>query len=418
MLQRVCARVRPSTIGSSTYCRLRPCLSSVTVLSTTSFRVFSSARKSSFRSRLPPPPPPPVPCASSSRCPCFPSGIMSGLTSPAANPPTSAGQGETGRHGSRGSRRCKIALIGAGQIGSTLAVLAGLKELGDVVLFDVVEGLPQGKGLDLSHITSLESIDTQFSATNDYSDIRGADVVIVTAGVPRKSNMSRDDLLGINANIVRQVGEAVRTFCPEAFVVCVTNPLDAMVQLLREVSGLPPNMVCGMAGVLDAARFKFFLSERLQVSVEDIQAMVMGGHGDTMVPLTRYCTVGGIPLPDVVRMGWLSQAELDKIVERTRGAGGEIVSLLKLGSAFYAPASAAIVMVESYLKDKKRLLPCAAYLTGEYGVRDLYVGVPCIIGAGGVEKVIELELQDDEMKMFRKSVDSVKSLVEALPKLR
>eukprot|EP00922_Rhytidocystis_sp_ex-Travisia-forbesii_P019822 GHVS01029283.1.p1 GENE.GHVS01029283.1~~GHVS01029283.1.p1 ORF type:complete len:410 (-),score=63.79 GHVS01029283.1:521-1750(-) len=408
MLEWEFTRKRPAIIGSTNSSYLHLFRASFLPISNFA-RVFSTARKT-FRPSLPPSRPS-AGSTSSSRLSAFrlpsPSlhrvGRMSGPE----------GNGRSGKL----SRRGKIALIGSGQIGSTLAVLAGLKELGDIVLFDVVEGLPQGKGLDLSQLAPVEGLDTRFWGTNDYSDIRGSDVVIVTAGVPRKPNMTRDDLLGINANIVRHVGEAVRTYCPDAFVVCITNPLDAMVQLLREVSGLPPNMVCGMAGVLDAARFKFFLGERLQVSVEDIQVMVMGGHGDTMVPLTRYCTVGGIPLPDIIGMGWVSQAEVDKIVERTRGGGGEIVSLLKLGSAFYAPASAAIMMVESYLKDKKRLLPCAAYLSGEYGVRDLYVGVPCIIGAGGVEKVIELKLLDDEMEMFKKSVDSVKALVEALPKL-
>eukprot|EP00921_Rhytidocystis_pertsovi_P003233 GHVQ01005433.1.p1 GENE.GHVQ01005433.1~~GHVQ01005433.1.p1 ORF type:complete len:562 (+),score=63.52 GHVQ01005433.1:43-1686(+) len=324
------------------------------------------------------------------------------------------GWGDGGRPRVANGRK-KIALVGSGNIGSTLAVLAGLKELGDVVLFDVVEGLPVGKGLDLCHLSSTEGVDVTFTGTNSYEDLTAADVVIVTAGVARKPNMTRDDLLGINTKIIQQVGKAIRRHCPGAFVICITNPLDAMVQLLRQESGLPFNMVCGMAGILDAARFRFFLSQRLNVSVEDIHALVMGGHGDTMVPLTRFCTVGGIPLPDVIRMGWITEKEVDALVTRTREGGGEIISLLKLGSAYYAPASAAILMVEAYLKDKKRLLPCAAYLTGEYGVKDMYVGVPCIIGAGGVEKVVELELTPEETNMFQKSVESVKSLLEFIP---
>eukprot|EP00921_Rhytidocystis_pertsovi_P004076 GHVQ01007048.1.p1 GENE.GHVQ01007048.1~~GHVQ01007048.1.p1 ORF type:complete len:363 (+),score=56.07 GHVQ01007048.1:182-1270(+) len=312
--------------------------------------------------------------------------------------------------------RKKIAVVGSGNIGSTLAILAGLKELGDVVMFDVVDGLPQGKSLDLCQLMPLESFDAAFTGTNSYSDLCNSDVVIVTAGVPRKPSMTRDDLLGINAKIIRQVAEGIKEYCPDAFVVCITNPLDAMVQLLQSESGLPANMVCGMAGVLDSARFKYFIAEKLKVSVEDVQALVMGGHGDTMVPLTRYSTVGGIPLPDIVKMGWMSQEDLDAIVQRTRSGGAEIVNLLKLGSAFYAPASAAIVMVESYLRDKKRMLPCAAHLTGQYGVNDLYVGVPCIIGRGGVEKIVELDLSDNEKEMFTKSAEAVKVLVNAIPK--
>ncbi|MFK4824728.1 malate dehydrogenase [Paenochrobactrum sp. BZR 588] len=309
--------------------------------------------------------------------------------------------------------RSKIALIGSGMIGGTLAHLAGLKELGDVVLFDIAEGIPQGKGLDIAESSPVDGFDANYSGTNDYKDIAGADVVIVTAGVPRKPGMSRDDLLGINLKVMEQVGAGIKQYAPGAFVICITNPLDAMVWALQKFSGLPANKVVGMAGVLDSARFRYFLSEEFKVSVEDVTAFVLGGHGDTMVPLTRYSTVAGIPLPDLVKMGWTSQEKLDQIVQRTRDGGAEIVGLLKTGSAFYAPASSAIQMAESYLKDKKRVLPVAAQLTGQYGVNDMYVGVPTIIGANGVERVIEIEMNEAEKAEFEKSVASVAGLCDA-----
>jgi malate dehydrogenase len=310
--------------------------------------------------------------------------------------------------------RAKIALIGGGQIGGTLAHLIGLKELGDVVLFDVVDGLPQGKTLDLVEASAIEGFDAQMKGTPDYKDIENADVVIVTAGVPRKPGMSRDDLLEINTKIISQVAEGIKTYAPQAFVIVITNPLDAMVYVLQEVSKLPHYRVIGMAGVLDSARFCYFLSEDLRISVEDVTALVMGGHGDTMVPLIRFCSVGGIPLPDLIKMGWISQDRIDHIVERTRNGGGEIVNLLKTGSAYYAPASAAITIAESYLKDKRRLFPCAAYVQGEYGIRGLYVGVPIIVGAQGVEKIIELPLTPQEQAMFDHSVHAVGDLVKAV----
>src|ERR1700742_655780 len=288
--------------------------------------------------------------------------------------------------------RRKIALIGAGQIGGTLALLAGLKNLGDVVMCDVVEGVPQGKSLDLAEASPVEGFDASYIGSNDYAAIKGADVIIVTAGVPRKPGMSRDDLIGINAKIVWQVGEAIKQHAPNAFVICITNPLDVMVWVMREATGLPHNRVVGMAGVLDSARFRYFLAEEFKVSVEDVTAFVLGGHGDSMVPLTRYSTVAGIPLPDLVKMGWTTKEKLDAIVQRTRDGGAEIVGLLKTGSAFYAPAAAAIQMAEAFLKDKRRVLPCAALLTGQYGVNDIYVGVPVVIGAGGVERIVEIEL--------------------------
>src|SRR5215475_8376681 len=304
--------------------------------------------------------------------------------------------------------RKKIALIGGGQIGGTLAHLIGLKELGDVVIFDIAEGLPQGKSLDLSQAGPIDGYNASLKGTNNYADIKGADVVIVTAGVPRKPGMSRDDLLGINLKVMAAVGEGIKANAPNAFVICITNPLDAMVWALQQFSGLPHNKVVGMAGVLDSARFRFFLAEEMNVSVEDVSAFVLGGHGDTMVPMPRFSTIAGIPLPELVKMGWIKQERLDQIVQRTRDGGAEIVGLLKTGSAFYAPATAAIQMAESYLRDKKRILPCAAHLNGEFGVKDLYVGVPCVIGAGGVEKVISLNLLPEEQAMFTKSVDSVK----------
>src|SRR5271154_1256691 len=309
--------------------------------------------------------------------------------------------------------RAKIALIGSGMIGGTLAHICAREELGDVVLFDIVEGLPQGKGLDIAEATSVFGRDVALKGANDYADIAGADVCIVTAGVPRKPGMSRDDLLGINLKVMKAVGDGIKTHCPSAFVICITNPLDAMVWALREFSGLPHNKIIGMAGVLDSARFRFFRAEKTGVSVEDIHAWTLGGHGDDMVPMVRHSTVGGLPLPELVRQGFLTQDELDGIVKRTRGGGGEIVALLKTGSAFYAPAESAIVMAKSYLKDKKRVLPCAAYLSGQYGLSDLYVGVPVVIGAAGVEKIIQFPTNDDEKAMFAKSVDSVKGLMEA-----
>ena len=309
--------------------------------------------------------------------------------------------------------RPKIALIGAGQIGGTLAHLAAIKELGDVVLFDIAEGAPQGKALDIAQSGPVERFDAALKGTNDYADIEGADVCIVTAGVPRKPGMSRDDLLGINLKVMRAVGEGIRDHAPGAFVICITNPLDAMVWALREFSGLPHNMVVGMAGVLDSARFRHFLSEEFGVSMRDVTAFVLGGHGDTMVPLVRYSTVGGIPLPDLVEMGWTSQEKLDAIVQRTRDGGAEIVGLLKTGSAFYAPAASAIEMAEAFLKDQKRLLPCAAHVERAFGLDGMYVGVPTIIGAGGVERVVDIRLGREEQAMFDRSVEAVRGLVSA-----
>jgi malate dehydrogenase len=309
--------------------------------------------------------------------------------------------------------RNKIALIGAGQIGGTLALLAGLKELGDVVLFDIVDGVPQGKGLDIAEATPVEGFDASYSGASDYSAIEGADVIIVTAGVPRKPGMSRDDLIGTNTKVMKAVGEGIVKHAPNAFVICITNPLDAMVWVLREVTGLPHHMVVGMAGVLDSARFRYFLAQEFGVSVEDVTAFVLGGHGDSMVPLPRYSTVAGIPLPDLVKMGWTTQAKLDEIIQRTRDGGAEIVGLLKTGSAFYAPASSAISMAEAFLRDKKRVLPCAAWLDGQFGVKDMYVGVPVVLGAGGVERIVEIELEPEEKKLFDASVAAVRGLVEA-----
>jgi malate dehydrogenase len=309
--------------------------------------------------------------------------------------------------------RKKIALIGGGQIGGTLAHLAGLKELGDIVIFDIAEGLPQGKALDLAQSAAVDGFNSNLSGTQDYKDIAGSDVVIVTAGVPRKPGMSRDDLLAINLKVMKSVGEGIRAHAPNAFIICITNPLDAMVWALREFSGVPHHMIVGMAGVLDSSRFRHFLADEFKVSIEDVTAFVLGGHGDTMVPLARYSTVAGIPVPDLVDMGWTTQEKLDQIIQRTRDGGAEIVALLKTGSAFYAPAASAIEMAVSYLRDKKRLLPCAVYLNGQYGVDGLYVGAPVIIGAGGVERVVEIKLQGDEKAGFQKSVDAVKGLIEA-----
>ncbi|MCH2549940.1 MAG: malate dehydrogenase [Alphaproteobacteria bacterium] len=314
--------------------------------------------------------------------------------------------------------RNKIALIGAGNIGGTLAHLIGLKELGDVILFDIVKGMPAGKALDLVESSPVENFDSNIAGTSSYRDLKGADVVIVTAGVPRKPGMSRDDLIGINTGVMQSVGEGIRKYCPDAFVICITNPLDAMVGVLRTAAKLKPNMCVGMAGVLDSARFRYFLAEEFKVSVEDITAFVLGGHGDTMVPLVRYSTVAGIPLPDLIKMGWTTQKRLDDIVQRTRMGGGEIVELLGNGSAFYAPASSAIAMAESYIKDKKRLLPAAAWLTGEYGVKNLYVGVPVIIGSKGVERIVEVKFSPKERSDFRKSVKAVENLVKITKKLQ
>ena len=307
--------------------------------------------------------------------------------------------------------RNKIALIGAGQIGGTLAHLVGLKELGDVVLFDIMEGIPQGKSLDLVQASPVEGFDARFTGTNSYEAIEGAAVCIDTAGVPRKPGMSRDDLIGINLKVMEQVGAGIKKYAPNAFVICITNPLDAMVWALQKRCGLPKTMVVGMAGVLDSARFRYFLADEFDVSVEDVTAFVLGGHGDSMVPLVRYSAVAGIPLPDLVKMGWTTQARIDEIVDRTRNGGGEIVGLLKTGSAFYAPAASAIAMAESYLMDQKRVLPCAAHLTGQYGVHGLYVGVPVVLGAGGVERIVEIELTPSEKADFDKSVNAVKELV-------
>ena len=308
--------------------------------------------------------------------------------------------------------RNKIALIGAGNIGGTLALLAGLKDLGDVVLFDIARGIPQGKALDLAQTGPVEGYDGAMGGAGGMAAIKNSDVVIVTAGVPRKPGMSRDDLIGINAGVISSIAGGIKKYCPKAFVIVVTNPLDAMVWVMREKSGLPHNKVVGMAGVLDSARFRHFLADEFNVSVEDVTAFVLGGHGDTMVPLVRYSTVAGIPLPDLIKMGWTTKARLDAIVERTRNGGAEIVGLLKTGSAFYAPAAAAIAMAESYLKDKKRVLPCAAWLSGEYGVRGMYVGVPVVIGAKGVERVVKINLSTREKAMFDKSVAAVRELIK------
>ncbi|MEE9454492.1 MAG: malate dehydrogenase [Paracoccaceae bacterium] len=309
--------------------------------------------------------------------------------------------------------RAKIALIGAGQIGGTLAHIAATKELGDVIMFDIAEGIPQGKALDIAESAPVSGFDVDMSGANDYSAIAGVDVCIVTAGVARKPGMSRDDLLGINLKVMKSVGEGIRDHAPNAFVICITNPLDAMVWALREFSGLPHNMVVGMAGILDSARFRHFLADEFNVSVRDVSAFVLGGHGDTMVPLTRYSTVAGIPLPDLIEMGWTTQERMDAIVQRTRDGGAEIVGLLKTGSAFYAPAASAIQMAEAYLKDQKRVLPCATYIDGAYGLNGLYVGAPTVIGAGGIEKIIEIKLNKDEQAMFDNSVNAVNSLVDA-----
>lgn len=314
-------------------------------------------------------------------------------------------------------KRNKIALVGAGQIGGTLALLAGQKNLGDVVLVDISEGTAKGKALDLAELSPVEKFDCAYSGGSDYALIEGSDVVIVTAGIPRKPGMSRDDLIGINKGIIKSVGEQIKKHAPNAFVIVITNPLDVMVGEMQKVTGFDPKKVIGMAGVLDSARFRYFLAEEFGVSVEDVSAFVLGGHGDTMVPLVRYSTVAGIPLPDLVKMGWTTQEKLDAIVTRTRNGGGEIVQLLGNGSAFYAPASSAIAMAESFLRDKKRLLPCAAYLNGEYGVKDLYIGVPVIIGKGGIEKIVEVQMNAEEKELFDNSVKAVQDLVAVSDKI-
>ncbi len=308
--------------------------------------------------------------------------------------------------------RKKIALVGAGQIGGTLALLAGIKELGDIVLIDVTEGVPEGKALDLFQASPVEGFDSKLTGGTDYSLIQDADVVIVTAGIPRKPGMSRDDLIGINTGIIKAAGANIKKYAPNAFVIVITNPLDVMVWVMQQVTGFPTNKIVGMAGVLDGSRFRTFLAMEFNISVEDVYACVLGGHGDTMVPMVRYSTVAGIPLPDLVKMGWTTQERIDQIVQRTRDGGAEIVKYLKTGSAFYAPAASAIAMAESYLKDKKRILPCAAYLNGEYGVKDLYVGVPAVIGAKGVEKIVEMQLNTEEKAMFDASVAAVKGLMD------
>ena len=313
--------------------------------------------------------------------------------------------------------RNKISLIGARNIGGTLALLAGLKELGDVMLFDIAEGMPQGKALDIAQASPIEGFNADVAGSNDYAALAGSDVVIVTAGVARKPGMSRDDLIGINTKVMNQVGAGIKENCPDAFVICITNPLDVMVGVLQKASGLPTSKIVGMAGVLDSARFRYFLAEEFAVSVEDVTAFVLGGHGDTMVPLVRYSAVAGIPVPDLVKMGWSSDEKIEEIVQRTRDGGAEIVGLLKTGSAFYAPASSAIEMADAYLKDKKRLLPCAAYVDGAYGLDGLYVGVPVILGAGGVERVVEIELNEDEQAMFDRSVSAVRALNDIVAKL-
>ena len=314
-------------------------------------------------------------------------------------------------------KRNKIALIGSGQIGGTLAHLVGLKELGDIVLFDIADGIPQGKALDIAESSPISTFDTNIIGTSSYEDIKDSDVCIVTAGVPRKPGMSRDDLLSINLRVMKSVGDGIKKYAPNSFVICITNPLDAMVWALQKYSGLSPENVVGMAGVLDSGRFAYFLAEEFNVSVKDVQTFVLGGHGDTMVPLVRYSTVGGIPIPDLVKMGWSSQKKIDQIVQRTRDGGAEIVALLKTGSAFYAPAASAINMAESYLRDQKRIIPCAANLSGQYGLKDIYVGVPTIIGNKGVEKIIEINLNEIEKLNFSKSIESVKNLIGACKKI-
>lgn len=312
------------------------------------------------------------------------------------------------------TKRNKIALVGAGNIGGTLAQLAGMKNLGDVVVLDINDGVAKGKALDLEQSSVVEDFDANITGTKDYADIADSDVVIVTAGIARKPGMSRDDLIATNSAIIKSVAEGIKEYAPNAFVIVITNPLDAMVYIMQKVSGLPKNKVVGMAGVLDSARMSLFLAREFNVSVEDVNACVLGGHGDTMVPLIRYSSVAGIPIPDLIKMGWTTSEKIEEIVQRTRSGGGEIVKLLGNGSAFYAPASSAILMAESYLFDKRKVLPVAASLNGEYGVNDLYIGVPVVIGKNGVEKIVEIQLNDEELAMFNNSVDAVKKLVEAV----
>ena len=314
-------------------------------------------------------------------------------------------------------KRNKIALIGSGQIGGTLAHLTGLKELGDIVLFDIADGIPQGKALDIAESSPISSFDSSIIGTSSYEEISDSDVCIVTAGVPRKPGMSRDDLLSINLKVMKSVGEGIKKYAPNSFVICITNPLDAMVWALQKFSKLPPEKVVGMAGVLDSGRFAYFLSQEFKISVKDVQTFVLGGHGDTMVPLVRYSSVGGIPIPDLLKMGWSTQERINRIVQRTRDGGAEIVALLKTGSAFYAPAASAINMAESYLKDQKRVIPCATYLNGQFGLKDIYVGVPSIIGNKGVEKIMEIDLTEEEKSNFSKSVESVTKLIEDCKKI-
>lgn len=312
------------------------------------------------------------------------------------------------------TNRKKIALIGSGNIGGTLAHLITLKDLGDVVMVDIAEGIPQGKSLDIAQSTSVSRGSSQITGSNDYSEIKGADVIIITAGIPRKPGMSRDDLVNINTDVMKKVGNAIKQYAPNSFVIVVTNPLDAMVWVMQKVTGFAPNKVVGMAGVLDSSRFNYFLSQELNVSIENITSFVLGGHGDTMVPLVRYTTVAGVPITDLVKLGWLSEQKLNEIVQRTRDGGAEIVGLLKTGSAFYAPATSAIEMAESYLKDKKKIIPCAAHLNGEFGVKDLYVGVPVVIGSKGVERIVEINLSAEEQVAFNKSVEAVKSITSGI----
>ncbi len=309
-------------------------------------------------------------------------------------------------------KRNKIALVGAGNIGGTLAHLAGLKNLGDIVVLDLNEGVAKGKALDIEQSSVVEDFDANITGTSDYKDIAGADVVIVTAGIARKPGMSRDDLLATNVKVISSVAQGIKEHAPNAFVIVITNPLDAMVYVMQKISGLPAHKVVGMAGVLDSSRFSLFLAREFNVSVEDVNCFVLGGHGDTMVPLVRYSSVAGVPIPDLIEMGWTTKTKIEEIVQRTRDGGAEIVKLLGTGSAFYAPAASAILMAESYLFDKRRILPVAANLNGEYGVKGLYIGVPAVIGKKGVEKIVEVKLNMQELTMFNRSVEAVKKLIE------
>ena len=311
-------------------------------------------------------------------------------------------------------KRNKISLIGAGNIGGTLAHLAGLKNLGDIVLFDLKADYACGKSLDVEQSSVVENFNANITGTSDYSAIKNSDVIIVTAGIPRKPGMSRDDLINTNANVIKSVAKGIKKNAPNAFVIVITNPLDAMVYIMQKETGFDPKKVVGMAGVLDSSRMSLFLAKEFNVSVEDVKSFVLGGHGDTMVPLIRYASVAGIPIPDLIKMGWTTQEKIDQIIQRTRDGGAEIVKLLGNGSAYYAPATAAIEMAESYLKDKRKILPVAAYLTGEYGINNIYIGVPTIIGANGVEKIIEVELNQEERVNFDNSVQAVKNLIKNL----